>query len=121
MDYNQEVAIKVYENKFGRTFVPGEIVDVPVDALLFSVYQMPWKTLEEYRKARCIYDAETNDELIYLVTTLLREPEIPPIYVDILSDGVALVDGTHRVTAALIAGDVTIPAQLNQHSTATRR
>lgn len=113
MDYQQMVAVVSYKKTTGQTFTPGEIVEIPIDALMFSVYQKPWATLEMYREVRCIYDPETNEELVYLVTQLLNEPHIPPIYVDVLHDGVALVDGVHRVTAAMIAGKTHVLAQLN--------
>ena len=117
MDEQQKLAVEAYEENFGRVFVPDdEVVMIPIDALLFSEYQHVWTDLDEYWQDRCIYDPETNEELIYFVTTLLREDGIPPIYVDILEDGVALVDGVHRTTAAFIAGDTHIAANLNKEA-----
>lgn len=114
MDENQRFAVEVYEKKTGRRFDPDEdTVEIPVDALVFTEYQSVWPTLEEYEAERCCYDSDSNKELVFLVTVLLLEPHIPPIYVDVLPEGVALVDGAHRVSAALIAGQSTVHAQLN--------
>lgn len=114
MDENQEAAVEVYEDRTGRRFVPGQIVELPIDALVFTEHQKVWTTLEDYKKDRCKYDPETNEWLVYFVTDFLREtPRIPLIFVDILDDGVALVDGVHRVTSAFIAEQPTILAQLN--------
>lgn len=112
-DYQRDVAIRAYENETGRTFVPGEVVEISVDALAFAEYQTPWLDLDSYIDARCIYDPETNGELVWLVTDFFLHTKTPPIFVDILSDGIALVDGSHRTTAAFIAGKSTILAQLN--------
>lgn len=112
-DYNQKVAIKGYWERTGRTFVPGQMVEIPTDALVFTDYQQVWTTVDDYRKGRCHSDPETNEELVYYVTHELLDPELPPVYVDITDDGVALVDGVHRTTAALIANQPTIYAYLN--------
>jgi hypothetical protein len=113
MDEYQEAAVQEYNKTTGRSFVPGDSIDIPTDALAFTKYQHAWTELEEFKSNRCIYDSETNDELICYVTEFLLGPEIPPIYIDILEDGVALVDGVHRVTAAFISGQPTIRAQIN--------
>lgn len=112
-DEQQQTAIAGYTKRTGRVFTPGEIVEVPVDALVFTEHQRVWTTLENYQQERCNYDPETNDWLVWLVTEFLLEPQIPPIYLDILPDGIALVDGAHRVTGALIAGRDTVRAHLN--------
>jgi hypothetical protein len=109
----RELAIEAYERKTGRAFVPGEVVEIPVDALVFAEYQTTWASLEEFAEDRCRYDRETNEWLVYYVTEALLQPEVPPIYVDVLDEGVALVDGAHRTAAHFIAGRTTIPAQLN--------
>lgn len=114
MDDNQSTAIEAYEKKTGRVFIPGPVVELSIDALAFAEYQQPWKTFREFVKARCHYDSETNEWLSEYVQETLLEPDIPPIYVDILNDGIALVDGAHRVTAYFIADRPTIRAQLNK-------
>lgn len=111
-DY-RELAIHNYERKTGRTFIPGDVVEMPIDALVFAEYQKPWVTLEAFAEDRCVYDQETNEWLVYYVTEGLLAPEVPPIYLDILDDGVALVDGAHRTAARFIAGLPTISVQLN--------
>lgn len=114
MDDNQITAISCYKMNTGRTFVPGEIVEIPIDALVFTEYQKVWTNLQDFEEDRCIYDSETNEWLVDLVTEVLLEPDIPPIYVDVLPDGLALVDGVHRTTAAFISNRSTILAQLNK-------
>jgi hypothetical protein len=114
MDDGQILAIEAYGKKTGRTFTPGEMVTIPIDALVFTEHQRVWKTLEEFKKDRCSFDPETNDWLVYYVTNTLLKADIPPIYVDVLDEGVAIVDGAHRVSARLIAGDEYVWAQLNQ-------
>lgn len=114
MDDQQRAAIEAYKKTMGIDFVPGEVVELPIDALVFNSYQPVWTDLESYRKQRCNYDDETNEWLEDMVREYLLEPHIPPIYVDILPDGVAVVDGVHRVSAHLIAGHTTILAQLNK-------
>jgi len=119
VDFNQQTAINAYYSKTLRKYVPGEKVLLPTDALVFAEYQQPWKTLEEFKANRCHYDPETNEELIYFVTEALLGNggfEVPPIYVDILYNGIALVDGAHRTTACLIAEIPYVPAQLNRKS-----
>lgn len=108
-------AIHAYEELTGRKYEPGDItVSIPLDALVFADYQQPWTSLEDYKRDRCIYDPETNAWLIAYVTEVLIKPTMPPIFIDILEDGVALVDGVHRVTANLIAGKEYIFARLNK-------
>jgi hypothetical protein len=51
---------------------------------------------------------------VYYVTSTLLKADIPPIYVDVRDEGVAIVDGAHRVSAHLIATDEYVWAQLNQ-------
>jgi len=114
MDEGQEQAIAAYLEKTGRTFVPGAVIPIATDALVFAEYQQPWPTIEKYTEDRCIYDPETNEWLISLVSEVLLDVKIPPIYVDILEDGIALVDGCHRVTAHLISGHEVVWAQINQ-------
>lgn len=116
MDEGQEVAVKAYLEKTGRHYVPGDLVEMPIDALVFTEYQRVWLTLEQYKAERCKYDPETNDWLVYQITETLLESDIPPIYVDILPDGVAIVDGSHRLTAHLIAGHETVLAHLNKEN-----
>lgn len=116
LDEQQTFAIQVYRKRTGRIFVPGEATAIPTDALVFSEYQAPYiyTTLDAYKAKRCRYDSETNDWLVWLVTDMLLRPGIPMIYVDILDNGFALVDGVHRATAHLIAEDEFVWAQLNQ-------
>jgi hypothetical protein len=114
MDEGQQVAVEAYLKKTGRTFVPGAIIPIATDALVFAEYQQPWPTLARYQADRCIYDPETNEWLVDLVSKVLLQPTMPAIYVDVLDDGIALVDGCHRTTAYLIAGREFIWAQINQ-------
>ena len=112
-DSGQRLAIEAYRQQTGRMYVPGEVVEIPTDALVFTEYQHVNKTLEEFKKNRCKFDRETNDWLVHYVTVDMLDPELPPVYVDVLPDGVALVDGTHRVAGALITNKPTILAHLN--------
>jgi hypothetical protein len=116
MDENQQIAVSEYLIQTGRVFEPGEIVEIPLDALIFAQYQGQYiyPTLEDFKERRCKYDPETNEWLVNNVTEVLLRPEIPPIYVDITKNGVALVDGAHRVSARLIAGHQHILAHLNK-------
>lgn len=114
MDDSQHMAVDNYALVTGRQYSPGDLVTVPLDALVFSTYQTPWTDLEAYARERCIYDPETNDELIHYVTGNWSLTEPPPIYLDILKDGVALVDGLHRATWHFLNGRSTIKAYLNR-------
>lgn len=116
MDEEQKVAVQAYLQKTGRKYTPGDVARIPIDALIFSEYQGEsiYLSIEDFRARRCIYDPETNSWLEWYVEERLLEDDIPPIYIDILNDGVALVDGSHRVTAHLIAGHRYIRAHLNR-------
>lgn len=113
MDESQIRAISSYKQFTKRTYVPGDMVLVPIDALMFATYQTPWPDLDSYVRDRCVYDPETNEELIWYVTENWSDTTPPPIYIDILNDGVALVDGLHRTMWYLLNGYLEIPAQLN--------
>ena len=113
MDDSQTFAISEYLIKTGRVYEPGDYTHIPIDALMFSDYQVPWKDLDEYKEKRCNYDPETNEWLVHYVTEDLMKVEVPAIYVDITETGVNIVDGAHRVTAYLIAGQEDVLARLN--------
>lgn len=114
MDEQQQIAVSEYLLRVGRIFEPGDIVEIPLDAMAFAKYQHPWLTLEDFIEARCNYDPETNEWLVHYVTEQMLDVTMPPVYVDVFTDGFALVDGAHRVTAHFIAGRETIKAHLNK-------
>lgn len=113
MDDSQRFAISEYQKVTGRVYEPGDYTHIPIDALVFSDYQVPWTTLENYKEKRCLYDPETNEWLVHYVTEELLKVAVPAIYVDITETGVNIVDGAHRVTAYLIAGQEDVLARLN--------
>lgn len=113
MDEQQQIAVSEYLIRVGRVFEPGDVVEIPVDAFAFAKYQHPWLTLDNYVEDRCNYDPETNEWLVHYVEHEMLDCSTP-VYVDIFTEGFALVDGAHRVTAHFIAGRETIKAHLNK-------
>lgn len=114
MKPDQQLAVGAYILASKRRYYPTHYtVEVAVDKLRDTLYQKAWTTAEEYIKDRCVYDPETNEELLYYVTENWADTEFPPIYIDLLPDGVALVDGVHRLTAAFLLGRPTIKAHTN--------